>query len=113
MLDDFTQDNGGTGVVPHSHRKCGPPDDPDQWREDGEVVTGARGSVALLDGLLWHTARPNVTDAPRCSLLGMYMRPCCVPMEDMRGQLAQIETPSEIAKQLMGGNQFQPRDVSG
>ena len=113
MLDDFTEGNGGTGIVPQSHRRCVPPDNPDQWAVEGQIVKGIRGSVVLLDGLLWHTSRPNQTASSRSALLGMYSRPCCVPMEDMRGQLAQIKNPSEVAKQLMGANQFQSRDVAG
>jgi ectoine hydroxylase-related dioxygenase (phytanoyl-CoA dioxygenase family) len=113
MLDDFTEENGGTGVVPFSHRALVPPDRSGEWREEAEIVTGVRGSIVVLHGALWHTARPNRTDRPRSGLLGMYIRPCCVPMEDMRGQLAEIPEPSDLVRQLMGANQRQPRDVEG
>jgi ectoine hydroxylase-related dioxygenase (phytanoyl-CoA dioxygenase family) len=113
MLDDFTEENGGTGVAPQSHRRCCPPDDAEGWPDDGQIITGTRGSVVLLDGLLWHTARPNQSGQPRSALLGMYTRPCCLAMEKMRDQLAQIDNPSEIAKQLMGANQYQPNDIGG
>lgn len=111
MLDDFTDANGGTGVVPYSHRKLHTPPDRDKWRDDAKIVTGTRGSVMVAHGAFWHTARPNRTDRPRSALLGMYMRPCLVTQEDMRGQLAQLKEPSLIARQLLGEKQYQPRDV--
>lgn len=113
MLDDFREENGATGVVPYSQRLLRPPDNADAWRDDGVVLTGVRGSVAVLHGAMWHTGRPNTTDKPRSCLLGMYIRPHCLPMEHMRGQLAEIEHPSELAKQLLGANQRQPGDVEG
>tara|TARA_B100001964_G_scaffold232849_2_gene289282 strand:+ start:282 stop:977 length:696 start_codon:yes stop_codon:yes gene_type:complete len=51
MLDDFTLENGATAVVPGSHRKGHPPEEPrNRWRDDGQVVTGQRGSVVLAHG---------------------------------------------------------------
>lgn len=113
MLDDFTEENGATGVVPGSHKQLRPPDRTDEWHDDGVVLTGLRGSVAVLHGALWHTGRPNRTDKPRSCLLGMYIRPHCLPMEDMRGQLEAIDEPSDMVRQIMGGNQRQPSDVEG
>ena len=113
MLDDFTEENGATGIVPGSHRRSRAPDNPKEWHVDGLVVTGEAGSAVLLDGAMWHTARPNRTQEPRVALLGMYIRPCCVPMEDMRGQLQELEDPSDLVVQMMGGNQRQPVDVTG
>jgi ectoine hydroxylase-related dioxygenase (phytanoyl-CoA dioxygenase family) len=111
MLDDFTEDNGATGVVPYSQHRLHPPDKADTWHDDARVLTGQRGSVAVLHGALWHTGLPNKTNASRSCLLGMYIRPHCMAMEDMRGQLEEIEEPSEIMKKIMGANQRQPSDV--
>ncbi|WP_315981288.1 phytanoyl-CoA dioxygenase family protein [Aliamphritea spongicola] len=53
MLEDFTEVNGATRILPGSHRF-------DRYAEDGKVytdevtVTGKRGSVLLFDGALWH-----------------------------------------------------------
>jgi len=113
MLDDFSEENGATGVVPGSHKLLRPPDASDQWNDEGLVLTGTRGSVAVLHGALGHTGRPNTTDSARSCLLGMYIRPHCLPMEDMRGQLDEVDDPSELVTQIMGGNQRQPQDVTG
>lgn len=109
MLDDFTDENGATGVVPFSHRKGHMPERPSEWRDDAEIATGTRGSVLLAHGAFWHTSRPNRTDRPRSALLGMFARPCLVPQEDMRSQLAEIENPSPLLQQLLGAHQYQPR----
>ena len=111
MLDDFTEENGATGIVPGSQRCLHPPDHANAWRDDGVVLTGVRGSVAVLHGAMWHTGRPNVSNSPRSCLLGMYIRPHCVPMENMRGQLSEIDNPSETTKQIMGFHQYQSTDV--
>lgn len=111
LLDDFTEENGGTGVVPYSHRTLVPPDQHKEWRDDAEIIVGVRGSVAVLHGALWHTARPNQSQKPRSALLGMYIRPCCLTQENMRGQLADLHNPTDLVKQLMGANQYQPADV--
>ena len=111
LLDDFTEENGATGVVPYSQHKRTAPTHANQWREDARIITGERGSVAVLDGSLWHASTPNRSNRPRSALLGMYIRPCCLAQEDMRGQLADIKNPSELTRQLMGENQYQPEDV--
>ncbi|MGY8825993.1 MAG: phytanoyl-CoA dioxygenase family protein [Candidatus Latescibacterota bacterium] len=112
MLDDFTEENGATGGIPFSHRKGHPPDEPtNTWRDDGEILEGAKGSVVFAHGAWWHTARPNQTQQPRSCLLSMYLMPWFIPQEDMRGQLAELENPSELARQLLCGKQHSPRDV--
>ena len=112
MLDDFTEENGATAVVPGSHAKGHSPDgDTSAWREDGQVLTGMRGSVVFAHGAWWHTARPNRTEKSRSCLLGMYLKPCFIPQEDMRGQLTELENPSELVHQLLCGRQHVPRNV--
>jgi ectoine hydroxylase-related dioxygenase (phytanoyl-CoA dioxygenase family) len=113
MLDDFTVENGGTGVVPYSHLKLESPDRPYEWHDDGEIITGTRGSVAVLHGALWHTPRPNASDQSRSALLGMYIRPSLLTQENMRGQLADIPDASPLLQQLMGANVWHPKDVVG
>ena len=110
LLDDFTDENGGTGVLPYSQRKGYPPPSEmvGEWHSDGVVLTGVRGSVMVMHGATWHTARPNSTDKPRSALLGMYTRPFYLTQVDMRDQLRDLKNPPEIVRQLMGENQYQP-----
>lgn len=111
LLDDFSVENGGTGVLPGSHKWLRPPDRDMGWLDDAQILTGGRGTVMVMHGACWHTARPNCTEKARSALLGMYMRPCFITQEDMRGQLAELENTSELVQHLMGANQWQPKDV--
>ena len=115
LLDDFTEENGGTGILPYTHRKGHPPprEMVNQPQPEAEILTGARGSVMVFHGAAWHSARPNRTDKARSALLGMYMRPFFITQEDMQAQLAKLENPSEIVQQLMGAKRFQPGIVGG
>ena len=112
LLDDFSEANGATGAVPYSHRLGHPPAAPaNQWRDDGEILLGSRGSVVFAHGAWYHTARPNTTAQSRTVLLGMYLKPCFIPQEDMHGQLAQIDAPSELLQKIMGAQQYHPSNV--
>ena len=112
MLDDYTEENCATAGIPNSHKKGHAPDEPkNEWRNEGEIVLGTRGSVVFAHGAWWHTARPNTTDQSRSCLLGMYMMPWFIPQEDMRAQLEQLENPSEIVQQLLCGKQHRPNTV--
>lgn len=113
MLNDLTIENGATAILPGSHKFRRPPDADikDQWIDEAEIVTGQRGSVVVMHGACWHTARPNQTDETRSVLLGMYMRPCFIPQEDMQEQLATLEDPSQLVQQLLGAKQYRPRTV--
>ena len=115
LLDDFTEENGGTGFLPNSHLKGHPPPKEmnEQWQPEAEILTGVRGSALVFHGALWHTARPNRTDKARSALLGMYTRPFFHTQEDMLAQLAKVENPSEIVQQLMGAKRHQPGIIGG
>ena len=70
-IDDFTADNGGTVVVPGSHRWGN-----DQLpTADTDTVTleMPAGSVAMYPGLLWHGGGGNTTDAFRLGISIQYV----------------------------------------
>jgi len=69
-LTDFTRENGGTHVVPGSHRAARRPRRGDA-PETIQVEMPA-GSVLFYDGSLWHGGGENRTDARRLGIVSNY-----------------------------------------
>ena len=115
LLDDFTEENGGTGFMPGSHLNGHPPPKAwnEEWPADAQILTGCRGGALVFHGAMWHTARPNRSAKARSALLGMYTRPFFLTQEDMLAQLAKVEKPSEMVRQLMGAKRHQPGIIGG
>lgn len=71
LLDDMTEQNGGTRYVPGSHHRSHNPD-PKQ-RYDTVGVVAPAGSIAVMDGRLWHQTGANSTrDTRRAAILPYY-----------------------------------------
>jgi ectoine hydroxylase-related dioxygenase (phytanoyl-CoA dioxygenase family) len=74
FLDDFTDDNGATLVVPGSHKSLVAPDH--GLAPDAPVrLTGKAGSMAIWDGRLHHATGLNRTDQRRRGIFATYCRP--------------------------------------
>lgn len=69
-LDDFTEENGGTRVVPRSHRFLRSWHLPDLsgW----ESATMAKGSVLFYMGSTWHGGGANNSEGSRLGLINTY-----------------------------------------
>jgi len=110
MLDDFTEENGATGAIPGSHRYQMPPSyGKNEFPLEARVLTGKRGSAIVANCAYWHTARPNLTQKSRSALVGTYIRSFCIPCTDLRWQLDKLDNPTDLERQLLGGNQFCPK----
>ena len=77
MLSPFTVENGGTLVLPKSHRRDNNPTgdlgtDPLTSFTDEIHVRGEAGSVLVMDSRMWHATSPNRTDSPRVALAVRY-----------------------------------------
>jgi ectoine hydroxylase-related dioxygenase (phytanoyl-CoA dioxygenase family) len=74
MIDDFTDENGGTRYVPGSHKLRTNPE-PGETYETVPIV-GPAGAVAFLHGYTWHKTGANVSRASiRRALFAYYVRP--------------------------------------
>ena len=103
MLDAFTTRNGATQVVPESHRTRRKP----EWggqQEDGTILTGPAGSVAIWLSNTWHRSGPNATDNPRRAILCYYSRSWLKPFTDFTSCLdpAIAQTFSPGLRYLLG-----------
>jgi len=78
MLDDFTEDNGATRIVPGSHRWGRLPQDdmkdPRQPHPDEMLVLGTAGTAVIFNSHLWHGGTQNKTGQPRRALHSCYLR---------------------------------------
>ena len=111
MLDDFTENNGATRVIPKSHlfrKKPG-------WGYDSEqdeiILTGPAGSMAMWLSQTWHRSGPNLTDNPRRALLGYFSRSWIKPFSDYTRAVPKevMETYTPSARYLMGWSAFGPK----
>ncbi|MCJ8332096.1 MAG: phytanoyl-CoA dioxygenase family protein [Lentisphaeria bacterium] len=76
FLDEFTKENGGTRLVPGSHKTGrhagGLLDDTMADHPDQVQAVGPAGSVVVYNGHTWHSSMPNITDKPRRALHSIY-----------------------------------------
>jgi len=78
MLDSFRRENGATRFVPESHRwpdvpSKGMTDRRDTW--PGEVLaSGAAGTLIVFNASIWHGHTANITEHPRRSVQGYFVR---------------------------------------
>ena len=77
MFSPFTEANGGTLLVPGSHRTSNNPTgdngvDPNAPYPTEFHATGDAGSVLLFDSRLWHASAPNHSQEPRVSVVVRY-----------------------------------------
>jgi ectoine hydroxylase-related dioxygenase (phytanoyl-CoA dioxygenase family) len=71
MLNDFTEDNGATWVLPASHHQVEAPDE-DSFYKNAIRITAPRGSVFYFHLRLWHAGGRNTTHQWRHSVgIGM------------------------------------------
>ncbi|MBV8682806.1 MAG: phytanoyl-CoA dioxygenase family protein [Caulobacteraceae bacterium] len=72
-LTDVRGENGGTLYIPGSHRFERLADVPDDALARLTPIVAPAGSIAVMDGRIWHTSGANVTkDEDRALLFGYY-----------------------------------------
>jgi ectoine hydroxylase-related dioxygenase (phytanoyl-CoA dioxygenase family) len=72
-IDEFTQDNGGTLVVPGTHQKASAPSLP--YLEANAIpVNCSPGSMLVFDSTLWHAAGANISGRDRLSINHQFTR---------------------------------------
>ena len=62
-VDDFTDENGATRIVPGSHRLNRKPA-PDEAAKDSVALEAPAGSIIVMESRVWHKTGNNRTQAP-------------------------------------------------
>ena len=90
-LDDFTKANGGTRLVPYSHKKTQPNpklalDDP--MEKETIYVEAKAGSIIAYSGSMMHAGSRNTTDLPRRAVHIFFTRHWYKPQWDFPASLS-------------------------
>jgi ectoine hydroxylase-related dioxygenase (phytanoyl-CoA dioxygenase family) len=109
LLDDFTETNGATLVVPGSHLYLRKPTRKDAQLCQFRKLLAPKGSMVIWNGHLWHKSGSNFSQTSRSALLACFsasfMREIAVEenyLEVMDRR--HLEASSEILKELVGFN---------
>lgn len=78
-LEDFTEENGATQVIPGSHLWAN--EHPDEKSHHVVPVVMPAGSVVIFDGALWHRGGENRSNGTRLALSPQYCQPWLRPQE--------------------------------
>jgi ectoine hydroxylase-related dioxygenase (phytanoyl-CoA dioxygenase family) len=78
LLDDFTESNGATRIIPGSQRSGKVPrdvmPDPSQPHPDEILLTAPAGTVVIFNSHTWHGGTLNTTDHPRRAMHSYFTR---------------------------------------
>ncbi|MCR9277063.1 MAG: phytanoyl-CoA dioxygenase family protein [Pseudomonadaceae bacterium] len=103
-LDDVSPSNGGTRYLPGSHRFTELSELPENPASEMVAIEAPAGSIAVMDGRVWHTSGANSTrDEERALLFGYYCADFLRPQVNWNVVLEEVpgsEISSELAQRL-------------
>jgi ectoine hydroxylase-related dioxygenase (phytanoyl-CoA dioxygenase family) len=103
MLQDITPENGPLRVIPGTHSKRQLPqdtlDDPAADHPDQVLVTGAAGTLVVLNAHLWHGGMENRSSLPRRAMHAFYCRRD-KPQQQYQKMLLRGELQNRLTPQL-------------
>lgn len=105
-VDDFTAENGGTRILPGSHKLNRLPR-PGDAPEGMVSVEAKAGSLIIFESRLWHQTGDNVTpDVVRAAIFGFYQKPLYMPAENwfMQTKPEVVRRASDELLTLLGYN---------
>lgn len=106
LLDDFTETNGATYLLPGSHKRAAdqPPPTKEEFERGAQRLLAPAGSVFFFDALLWHAGGENRTDQWRHALTINMCRPYMKQRIDLPRMMEAMDLSgaSETALQKLG-----------
>ena len=100
MLDDFTEENGATWILPRSHLRKEKPDN-EQFFKDAIQATGKAGDILVFNSNIFHCAGKNTTDKGRRALPIVFCKSSMKQLLDYPRAFGSKEFSPEI-RQLLG-----------
>ena len=109
MLDDFTEENGATLVVPGSHLSGRQPDHDLDDNANWTPAVGKAGTAVVFEGRTWHSTGENRTGNPRIGLTTNFCAPQFRQQENyLMGTSPEVlEEASEELLELIGFRPWQ------
>lgn len=109
MMTDYTEENGGTRVVPGTHLSGATPKASIPHEIPSIAATGTAGSLMAFDGRLWHGTGRNTTPHERIGLLACYTGPQFRTFENyfVGADPEVVENGSDLLRELLGFTMFQ------
>ncbi|CAN5923676.1 hypothetical protein BH11MYX4_BH11MYX4_04740 [soil metagenome] len=105
LLDDFTEENGATWILPGSHHRREAPSEAEFFANAKRAVAPA-GSIVYLNPRVWHSGGKNTTDRWRHSITVNMCRPYMKQRLDIPKMMAasgvDLTGVSDKALQKMG-----------
>ncbi|MFK7730416.1 MAG: phytanoyl-CoA dioxygenase family protein [Pseudomonadales bacterium] len=108
-IDDFTENNGATRVIPASHRWDGQHPGDGSEHEMLPAVMPA-GSVIFFLGTLWHGAGPNNSETARMAATAQYCEPWARQQENYSLAISRERAKlcSETIQEMLGYSMLFP-----
>ena len=106
LLDDFTPDNGATAYFAGSQRNLSWPVDVAEFYKGASRQLGKAGDCVIFNGMVWHCAMPNNSNADRIGVLIQYLAKFVTPFEDQKNGVSPevLSRATPVLKRLLGGN---------
>jgi len=82
-IDEFTAENGGTIIIPRSHKWGNEPPTKEIIDKYAVPVVMPAGSVVFFASTLWHGGGPNTSNKSRLALSAHYSQPWSRPQENL------------------------------
>lgn len=113
MLDDFTEENGATLLLPYSHLVEAKPSD-EFFHANAIKANGKKGSILLFNSNIWHAAGINSTNQQRRAMPLTFSKPFLKQQMDYCRVFGyqNVEKMNEQKRQLLGFNSRVPSDLN-
>lgn len=110
-VDTFTEQNGGTCVLPASHKSEAFPSDAAVKALQKQISANA-GSFIIIDSMLFHCGGVNYTDRPRRAVSHLYSVPILRPQIDLSTELGEEYSDNADVRRLLGYDVRTPPSVA-